>query len=216
MFRLVSLTLLRTCGAVRKVPRRDRLEEGGEASHLTCGRDDHLGPAAGEAVQQRLGPDVEVEQGRRAAQLGQGEPGPDEARLVAQEQGHRVALLQPSLSLQRPRHLVAPPVHLAVRVLETLEAHERLVGMPAHRLQKLVHDAVEVLQPLVQVEPAAEPDAPQDVRAVLSQVGEKFPDEGQRQRGQAGEEREPHVHVGARGICQRAPKVREGAADDGY
>lgn len=180
---------------------------GAPAPLLTCRDDDHFGPAAGEAVQQRLGPDVEVEQSRRAAQLGQGEPGPDEARLVGHEQGDGLPFLQPRFSLQSSGHLVALLVHGAVRVLATFEVHEGLVGMPARGIQEAVHDAVEGLEPLVPEEPASEPDAPHDVRAVLAEVREKFLEEGQRQHGQADQEREPHVHVaaahGAEGICQR-------------
>lgn len=131
-------------------------------------------------MQQGFGPDVEVEQGSRAAQFGQTEPDPDVRGFVGQKQGHGVPLLQPGFSLQGPSHLVAPSVHLRVRILSTLEVDQDLVRAPPHRVQEVVHDAVEGFGLLVPHQSDAQPDAPQDVAAVFPEVRAESPDvEGQ-------------------------------------
>lgn len=153
---------------------------------LTCRGDDHFGPAAGEAVQQRLGPDVEVEQGSRAAQLGQTEPSPHEAGLVGQKQGDGVPLLQPGFSLQSSGHLVALSIHFAIRIFPTFKVQKCLTGMPFSGVQEAVHDAVKRFDFLVFGEPDAQFNAPQDVRQVILKVWEKFLEEWQRQKSQSG------------------------------
>lgn len=153
---------------------------------LTWTGEDEFGAAAGEAVQQRFGPDVKVEQGSWAAQFGQTEPGPDVRGLVGQEQGHGVPLLQPGFSLQGPGHLVAPSVHLRVRILPTLEVDQDLVRAPPHRVQEVVQDAVEGSGLLVPVQSEAQPEAPQDVGAVLPEVRAEGPDVEAQQDQQSG------------------------------
>lgn len=170
---------------------------GGDHPGLTCRRDDHFGPAAGEAMQQGFGPDVEVEQGSRAAQLGQTEPGPHEAGLVGQEEGDRVPLLQPGCSPQSPGYLVALSVHIAVRIFPTFEEQEGLAGMLLRGIQEAVHDAVESLGLLVLGEPDAEHDAPQNVHAVVEEMRETFPEKRRQRNRKSGENAEPYVHFAA-------------------
>lgn len=107
-------------------------------------------------MQQRLGSDVEVQQGGRAAQFRQTEPSPNEAGLVREEQGHRVPFLQPGFSLQGSGHLVAPFVHFAIRVRATFKVHEDLIGVPFHCIQEAVQDAVKWFEFLVNGQPGAE------------------------------------------------------------
>lgn len=164
---------------------------------LTCRRDDHSGPAAGEAVQQGFGPDVEVEQSSRAAQLGQTEPSPHEAGLVGQEEGDRVPLLQPGCSLQSSGYLVALSVHIVVRIFPTFEEQEGLPGMLPRGIQEAVHDAVERFGLLVLDEPDAEHDAPQNVHAVVEEMREKFPEKRRQRNRKSGENAEPQVHFAA-------------------
>lgn len=182
---------------------------------LTCRRDDHFGPAAGEAVQQRFGPDVEVEQSSQAAQLGQTEPGPHEAGLVGQEEGDRVPLLQPGCSLQSSGHLVALSVHMSVRIFPTLEEQEGLRGMLLRGIQEAVHDAVERRAPLVPDEPDAEHDAPQDVHAVVEEMREKFPEKRRQRNRKSGENAEPQIHVGAteETCVRRSGRAKGGSRD---
>lgn len=176
---------------------------------LTCRRDDHFGPAAGEAVQQGFGPDVKVEQSHRAAQFGQAEPSPHEAGLVGQEEGDRVPLLQPGCSLQSSGYLVALSVHMAVRIFPTFEEQEGLAGMLLCSIQEAVHDAVERLPLLVLGEPDAEHDAPQNVHAVGAEMREKFAEKHRQRNRKSGEEAEPHVHLAAREeTCVRPDELR--------
>lgn len=111
--------------------------------HLTCTSDQDFGVAAGEAVEQGLGPDVAVEEGGRASQLGQSEPDPHELGLVSHEESRRVPLAQVGVGGQGPGHLAALPVRLPVGVRALLEDDERLVRMPGDFVQETVHDAVE-------------------------------------------------------------------------
>lgn len=156
---------------------------------------EHFGPAAGEAVQQRLGSDVEVQQSSRAAQLGQAEPGPHEGGLVRQKQGHGVPLLQPGFSLQSSGHLVALEVHLSVGVRAPLEVDEDLVGVSPRCVQEAVQDAVKGFARLVFDQPEAQLEAPQDVDAVIPEVRAESPDVCVGQDGQADQSGEPHGHV---------------------
>lgn len=155
-------------------------------------------------MQQRLGSDVEVQQSRRAAQLGQAEPGPHEAGLVRQKQGHGVALLQPGFSLQSPGHLVALQVRLSVAERAPLEEDEGLGGLSLRRVQEAVQDAVERFGLPVLGEPDAQLEAPQHVGAVIAEVRVESPDVCEGQDGQAGRSGEPHGHGG--GAAGRAGK----------
>lgn len=172
---------------------------GGDRRGLTCAGDDHFGPAAGEAVQQGLGPDVKVEQSSRAAQLGQAEPGPHEAGLVGQEEGDRVPRLQPGCSLQGSGDFVALPVDIAVRIFPTFEEQEGLRRVPPRGIQEAVDNAVERLEPLVLGEPDAKRDAPQDVRAVVEEMREKFPEKCRERNRKSGENADPQVHFAVTG-----------------
>lgn len=169
---------------------------------LTCAGDEDFGPAAGEAVQQGLGSDVEVEQSSRAAQLGQTEPSPHEAGLVGQEQRDGVPFLQPGFSLQSSAHFVALPVHILVGVFASFKVQEGLGGMPLHRIQEAVQDAVDGFPPPVFEQPQAQSEAPQDVHAVRLEVRTKSLHVGQRQDDQPGENSEPHGH-----FCNRAQRA---------
>lgn len=137
---------------------------------LTWRDDDHFGPAAGETVQQRLRSDVKVEQSSRTAELGQTEPSPHETGLVGHKQGDRVPLLQLGFSLQGSGHLVALLIHFFIRIVTTFKADKDLTGMPLHRIQEAVQDAVKRFVFLVFDEPDAKFDAPQHVSPVLSEV----------------------------------------------
>lgn len=170
---------------------------GGDHPALTCRRDDHFGPAAGEAVQQGFGPDVKVEQSSRAAQLGQAEPGPHEVGLVGQEERDRVPLLQPGCSLHSSGYLVALSVHIAIGIFSTFEEQEGLPGMLLRGIQEAVHDAVERLGPLVFDDPDAAHDAPQNVHTVVEELWEKFPEKQRQRHRKSGENADPHVHVAA-------------------
>jgi len=160
--------------------------------------DDHFGPAAEEAVQQRLGSDVDVKQSRRTSQLGQTEPSPHVAGLVGQKQGDRVPLLQPGFNLQRARHLVALLVHVSISILASFKVHEDLPGMLLRGVQEAVQDAVERFARLVLEEPEAELQAGQDVGAVLSEVRPQGPQQREGQQRQSRDHREQNVHVAAR------------------
>ena len=190
----------------------DREHRGGHHPGLTCRRDDDFGPAAGEAVQQRFGPDVNVEQRSRAAQLGQAEPSPHEAGLVGQEEGHRVPLLEPGCSLQGSGYLVALSVHIAVGIFPTFEEQEGLPGLPPGGIEEAVHDAVEGLGLLVLDEPDTEHDAPRNVHAVVEEMREKFPEKRRQRNRKSGENAEPHVHFAAKEeTCVR----RSGRGEEG-
>lgn len=118
-------------------------------------------------MQQRLGSDVEVEQSRRTAQLGQSEPSPNETGLVGQEQGDRVPLLQRGCSLQGSGRPAALFVHFPIRIISTFELDEGFTRMPPRCIQEAVQEAVEGFDLLVLDEPDSQFNAPQDVRAVL-------------------------------------------------
>ena len=122
----------------------------------TCRGDEHLGPAAREAVQQSLGPDVGVEQRGRAAQLGQAQPGHHEPGLVPQEQRHRGARLQARVVLQGTGHLVTASVHLRVGVRIAFKVQEGLGRMLLRCFQEAVQNAVEGFESLVESEPCAQ------------------------------------------------------------
>lgn len=146
-------------------------------------------------MQQRLGPDVKVEQSCRAAQLTQTEPGPYETGLIGQKQGDRVPLLEPGCSLQSSGHPVALSVHFAIGIFTTLKMQEGLVGMPLRCIQETVHDAVERFDLLVSEEPGTQFDAPEDVSALRAEVREKGVEERQGQDGQPREHGgDPDVH----------------------
>lgn len=150
-------------------------------------------------MQQRFGPDVKVEQGGRAAQLGQTEPGPHEAGLVGEEEGDRVPLLQPGCSLQSSGDFVALSVDIAVGILPTFEEQEGLRRVLLRGFQEAVDKAVERLGPLVLGEPDAKRDAPQDVRAVVEEMREKFPEKCRERNRKSGENADPHVHFAVMG-----------------
>lgn len=112
------------------------------APHLTCSCDQRSGSAAAEAVQQRLGPDVVVEESRRAADLHQGQPQPQVGGLVSEEQRHRVALSDAAALQEDPGGLVAELVGVPVRERLIFEAKEGLVRLRLHHLQEPVQDGV--------------------------------------------------------------------------
>lgn len=112
---------------------------------LTSTGDEDLGFAAGEAVHQRLGPDVGVEERRHAAQFGQTQPEPHKLRLVAQKQRGCVPLFQLGVRRQSPGHFVALPVGPAVRVGALLEDQKSLFWMLLRSIQEAVQQAGKVL-----------------------------------------------------------------------
>lgn len=142
--------------------------------NLTWRDDEHFGSTAGETVQERLRSDVKVEESSRTSQLGQTEPSPHIAGLIGQKQGDRVPVLQSGFSLQSSGHLVALFIHFSIRKLSTFKVQKDLVGMPLHCIQEAVQDAVKRFDLLIFDEPDAQFNAPQDVRAVLSEIREKF------------------------------------------
>lgn len=114
---------------------------------LTSTDNQDFGVAAGEAVQQRFGPDVEVEQRRHASQLGEREPHPHKLWLVAQQKGSGVPLLQLSMLGQRSGRSVAFFVSLAVRVRAVLKQHEGLLWLFGDSVQKTFQNAVKRFAP---------------------------------------------------------------------
>lgn len=102
--------------------------------------DQGLGSAAAEAVQQRLGPDVGVEERRGAADLQQSQPEEQEDGLVGQEQRHHVALSNPSALQEDSGRLAAELVCVPVGVGLVDETDEGLVRLQVHHLQEAVQD----------------------------------------------------------------------------
>lgn len=100
-------------------------------------------------MQQRFGPDVVVQERSCASQLGEREPGPHEPRLVPQEQGHGVPLLQVCMSGQGSGHFVALLVCLAVSVAAVFEQQKLLVRLPRHFVQETIQNAVKRFSLLV-------------------------------------------------------------------
>lgn len=124
-------------------------------------------------MQQRLRSDVKVEQSSRTAQLGQTEPNPHKTGLVGQKQSDRVPFLQPGFSLQGSGHFVALFIHFFVRIFTTFKVQKDLSGMPAHRIQEAVQDAVKRFALFVFGESDGKFNVPRDVRAVIAKVREK-------------------------------------------
>lgn len=116
-------------------------------ANLTGANNQDFGITAGIAVQQRLGPDVEVQQRSRASQLGEGEPQPHELRLVAEQKGDGVTLLQLGVLGQSSGHLVAFFVGLAVRIWAVLKEQKGLLWLLGHPVQKTIQNAVKRFPP---------------------------------------------------------------------
>lgn len=116
---------------------------------LTSTDNQDFGFAAGVAVQQRFGPDVEVQQSSCASQLGEGEPHPHKLRLVAEQKGNGVPLLQLDMLGQGSGHSVAFSVGLPIRVAAVLKQQECLLWLLGHSVQKTVQNAVKRFAPSV-------------------------------------------------------------------
>lgn len=109
---------------------------------LTFSRHQCVGSAAAEAVQQRLGSDVAIEKRGGAADLHQTQPQPQEHGLVAQEQRHRVALVNAAALQENSGSFVAEFIGVLVGERLILITKERLVRLRLHQLQKAVQDEV--------------------------------------------------------------------------
>lgn len=138
---------------------------------LTWRGQEHLRPAALEAVQQGLAADVTVEARHGTAQLGQPQPQPYVGRFVAQEYRHALSLPEAEAVAQRPRHLVAASVHLHVAERLVAEDQERLVRALVCSLQKGVEDGAHRSALPIAAHLPGHPGQPQEVAHVLEEVG---------------------------------------------
>lgn len=168
----------------------------GETNQPTFCSHQSRGPAAAEAVQQRPGPDVVVEEGRGAAQLGQTQEQPQERGLVGEEQRHRVAFADAAALQERPGGLIAQLVRLLVREALVPVEHEGLVRLIPRELREAVRDEV--------VLPGVVPDQGLDLELQVHMVGileqVRMAEEKGHQEEESGGEHEPQQHGGARGV----------------
>lgn len=107
-------------------------------SAQTWGGYQHVGLAAVEAVQQRLGADVVIEQRHRRTEFSQGQPGEYEGGLIPHEESHGVSRLVARLRAQRVCNLIAPFVGVFVRVALVPEHQEQLAWIGGGLLQETV------------------------------------------------------------------------------
>ncbi len=119
--------------------------------NLTGSCYEHVRAAAGEAVQEWSGSDIEVQECCGTAELSQAEPGPHETGLVPQEKRDRVPFFEPSLRAQRIRYFITLLIHLLIRVSLALEMNKHFSRVLLHRLQKTVHYTIERSFPFVYV-----------------------------------------------------------------
>lgn len=98
------------------------------------------GPAAAEAVEQRPGFDVGVDEGHLAAQLGQSEPDADEVRFVAHQQCDHVPQFQRPAGSEGAGKPVTPSVHVPVRQSPVLEDYEGFARVPARLVPETVQE----------------------------------------------------------------------------
>ena len=73
--------------------------------------DDGGGGHGADAVQQRLAPEVEIDEGGHDADLGAAQPQPDVLRLVLHEERHAVAVAEP-----RGQEIVRQPVAVLIQL----------------------------------------------------------------------------------------------------
>lgn len=140
-------------------------------------------------MQHGPGPDVVVEEGRRAADLGQAQPQPQEHGPVGEVERHRVARRDAPALQQRPGGLVAQLVRLPVRVALVPEEHHGLVRVRPRPLQEAVHDEVAALG--VRLDPPDDLLPLVHVVYILDQV-RVAQEEGQQQ--ERGREPDPQQH----------------------
>lgn len=156
-------------------------------------------------MQQGLGPDVGVEAGGGAAQLGQSEPQPQELGLVPHEQRHGVPGPEPRAPQQRLRGPVAQLVRLPVRERIILEEHEVFVRLSLNQLQEAIqHGEVgpHVLQDATSVSEPGE-----DMEEVLEE-GSPAEEEEEEEKKWG---KKPEEHDGGAGgadLCLRGRPVR--------
>lgn len=173
---------------------------------VTWSNNQRRGAAAGEAVQQRLGLDVGVEEGHRAARLSQAEPDAQEVGLVAHEHGDTVSLLQPDGAVEHVGQPVAAAVDVPVGVDAAVVQHEGLVGDALRLLHEAIQDRAHAGRQSEELQLHAVPDDPAQEEEVPPEVGEAEPLEGGEQqpgaerRGAAQVER----HAAAGGRHERA------------
>lgn len=143
-----------------------------EPAAPTWGRHQHRGLAAAQAVEQTLVAEVVVEQSHGAAELGQAEPGEDEAGLVAHEQGHR----GPGRVSGQPPHRVGYFVALFVcgaqRVGLVVKHHEAALGLRGGLFREPVHGQEPGPPPAHGHERRYDPQQVTDVQRVRPQVRE--------------------------------------------
>lgn len=156
-------------------------------------------------MQQGLGPDVGVEAGGGAAQLGQSEPQPQELGLVPHEQRHGVPGPEPRAPQQRLRGPVAQLIRLPVRERIILEEHEVFVRLSLNQLQEAIqHGEVgpHVLQDATSVSEPGE-----DMEEVLEE-GSPAEEEEEEEKKWG---KKPEEHDGGAGgadLCLRGRPVR--------
>ncbi len=119
--------------------------------NLTSSCYEHVRAAAGEAVKEWFGSDIEVQECCGTAELSQAEPGPRETGLVPQEKRDRVPFFEPSLRAQRVRYFVTLLIHLLIRVSLPLEMNKHFSRVFLHRIQKAVHNTIERTFPFVYI-----------------------------------------------------------------
>lgn len=158
------------CGSSVKAPRSPGARAG-RSSGLTWRRQQHLRPAALEAVQQGLRADVVIEARHGTAQLHQPQPQPHVGRLVTHKERHAVSLAQAEVVVQRPGHLIAAPVHLRVGESLVAEEQKRLVWSLARFLQERPQDGARRPPLPVAAHPPAHGGHLQEVAYVLEEVG---------------------------------------------
>lgn len=163
--------------------------------HLTGVRYEHIRAAAGEAVKEWFGSDVEVQERGGTAQFGQAEPSPHEPGLIPQEKRDRVPFPEAGHRAQRVRHFIALLLHVLIGESLAFKMNERFSRVFLHRLQKTVHDAVEGSFPLVNVKSDAASESSVYINAVLEKIrAESFEERGE-EENQARERSYPHIHV---------------------
>lgn len=151
-------------------------------SAQTWGSYQHAGLAAVEAVQQRLGADVVIEQRHRGTEFSQGQPGEYEGGLVPHEERHGVASPVARPTPQRAGNLIAPSVGVLVRVALAPEHQEQLVWIGGGLLQETVQHKEEGSPPPPRHERHQNPQQLRAVNNVLPHIG------AQASRGQGDDE----------------------------
>lgn len=124
-------------------------------------------------MQEGAGPNVGVEEGHHAAQLGQAKPHVDEVGLIAHQQSHSVPLLQQGMVQEDMGHSAAPFVHILIGMDVSLIHDEGFLGLLLGVAQKGIQDSDQLPFPTVQLDPNPTADHLQQEPEVLPEVREQ-------------------------------------------